>query len=189
FRPCPPWVCERGRKLPETLTLAVLGNSVRLVCSVWHSSRSTRDAGGMKFCGYETGGFFDEMFGEDGRPRAAARPLARNIESLPEGELVNRQQAADLALVQMGITFNVYGESAGLEKTLPFDLVPRIVPAAEWDRIERGLKQRIRALNLFIDDLYHERKVIRDGLVPEYVIASSQGFRPQCAGLSPPRGV
>ena len=143
----------------------------------------------MKFRGYDTGDFFDEMFGEDGRPRAAARPLARNIESLPEGELVNRQQAADLALVQMGITFNVYGESAGLEKTLPFDLVPRIVPAAEWDRIERGLKQRIRALNLFIDDLYHERKVIRDGLVPEYVIASSQGFRPQCAGLSPPRGV
>ena len=143
----------------------------------------------MKFCGYETGGFFDEMFGEDGRPRAAARPLARNIESLPDGELVNRQQAADQALVQMGITFNVYGESAGVEKTLPFDLVPRIVPAVEWDRIERGLKQRIQALNLFIDDLYHERKVIRDRVVPEHVIASSRGFRPQCVGLRPPRGV
>ncbi len=102
----------------------------------------------MKFCGYETGDFFDEMFGENGQPRAAARPLARNIESLPDGELVNRQQAADQALIQMGITFNVYGESAGMEKTLPFDLVPRIVQAAEWDRIERGLKQRIRALNL-----------------------------------------
>src|SRR5213592_4767056 len=143
----------------------------------------------MKFNGYETGGFFDEMFGENGEPRAAARPLARNIESLPEGELVNRQQAADQALLQMGITFNVYGESAGMEKTLPFDLVPRIVAAAEWDRIERGLKQRIRALNLFIDDLYHEQKIIRDGTVPGEIIFTSKAFRRQCAGFDPPRGI
>ena len=143
----------------------------------------------MKFCGYETGDFFDEMFGENGQPRAAARPLARNIESLPDGELVNRQQAADQALIQMGITFNVYGESAGMEKTLPFDLVPRIVQAAEWDRIERGLKQRIRALNLFIDDLYHERKIIRDGVVAEEIVFTSKAFRRQCAGFNPPRGI
>ena len=143
----------------------------------------------MKFCGYETGDFFDEMFGENGQPRAAARPLARNIESLPDGELVNRQQAADQALIQMGITFNVYGESAGVEKTLPFDLVPRIVQAAEWDRIERGLKQRIRALNLFLDDLYHEQKIIRDGVVPEEIVFTSKAFRPQCAGFNPPRGI
>ncbi len=143
----------------------------------------------MKFCGYETGDFFDEMFGENGQPRAAVRPLARNIESLPDGELVNRQQAADQALIQMGITFNVYGESAGMEKTLPFDLVPRIVQAAEWDRIERGLKQRIRALNLFIDDLYHERKIIRDGVVPEEIVFTSKAFRRQCAGFNPPRGI
>ena len=77
---------------------------------------------------------------------------------MPTGELDNRQSAADRALVQAGITFNVYGESAGVEKTLPFDLVPRIVTATEWERIEKGLKQRIRALNLFIDDLYHEQK-------------------------------
>src|SRR2546427_5919548 len=129
------------------------------------------------------------MFGENGQPRAAARPLARNIESLPDGELVNRQQAADQALIQMGITFNVYGESAGVEKTLPFDLVPRIVQAAEWDRIERGLKQRIRALNLFIDDLYHEQKIIRDGVVPGEIIFTSKAFRRQCAGFNPPRGI
>jgi uncharacterized circularly permuted ATP-grasp superfamily protein len=143
----------------------------------------------MKFCGYETGDFFDEMFGENGQPRAAARPLARNIESLPDGELVNRQQAADQALVQMGITFNVYGESAGVEKTLPFDLVPRIVPAVEWDRIERGLKQRIRALNLFIDDLYHDRKILRDRVVPEEIVLTSKAFRHQCVGFNPPRGI
>ena len=143
----------------------------------------------MKFCGYETGDFFDEMFGENGQPRAAARPLARNIESLPDGELVNRQQAADQALVQMGITFNVYGESAGVEKTLPFDLVPRIVPAVEWDRIERGLKQRIQALNLFIDDLYHDRKILRDRVVPEEIVLTSKAFRQQCVGFNPPHGI
>ncbi len=143
----------------------------------------------MKLSEYEVGSFFDEMFQENGRPRAAARPLAKNIESLPQGELANRQSAADRALIQAGITFNVYGESAGIEKTLPFDLVPRIVPAAEWERIERGLKQRIRALNLFIDDLYHDQKIIKDKAVPRDIISSSKGFRQQCVGLKPPRGV
>ena len=103
----------------------------------------------MNFCDYELGGFFDEMFGEDGQPRSVVRHLARNLEVLPDAELINRQRSADRALVQMGITFNVYGESAGVEKTLPFDLVPRIISASEWSLIERGLKQRIQALNLF----------------------------------------
>ena len=76
----------------------------------------------MRFLDYNVGEFFDEMFGENGRPRASARTLVRNIESLPEGELLSRQKAAERALLQMGITFNVYGESAGVEKTLPFDL-------------------------------------------------------------------
>src|SRR5262249_61425424 len=139
--------------------------------------------GNMKLDDSDTSEFCEEMFGDARRPRAAARHLARNLESLPDGELRTRQQAADRALVQMGITFNVYGESAGVEKTLPFDLVPRIMPAAEWDRIERGLKQRIRALNLFIDDLYHEQKIIRDGVVPGEIIFTSKAFRRQCAGV------
>ncbi len=143
----------------------------------------------MKLSNYEVGNFFDEMFGEDGRPRVAARPLAKKIESLPMGELFNRQQAADRALVQAGITFNVYGESEGVEKTLPFDLVPRIVPSAEWDRIERGLKQRIRALNMFIDDLYHDQRIIKDGAVPDHIVSTSKGLRAPCIGLNPPRGI
>src|SRR5438477_10684151 len=102
----------------------------------------------MKFNGYDTGDFFDEMFGENGQPRAAARPLARNIESLPAGERVNRQQAADQALIQMGITFNVDGASAGLEETLPFDLIPRTVQAAAGDRMDGGLQAGIRARKL-----------------------------------------
>ena len=120
----------------------------------------------MNLSGYEIGNFFDEMYEDDGRPRAAVRPLVKKIESLSPGELASRQLAADRALVQAGITFNVYGESAGVEKILPFDLVPRMVTATEWERIEKGLKQRIRALNLFIDDLYHGRKIIKDRVVP-----------------------
>src|SRR5690349_21476738 len=143
----------------------------------------------MRFLDYAVEEFFDEMFGENGKPRASARTLVRNIESLPDGELLSRQQAAERALLQMGITFNVYGERAGTEKIFPFDLVPRIVPAAEWSRIERGLKQRIHALNLFIDDLYHEQKILKDAVVPAEIVLSSKAFRKQCMGFNPPRGI
>src|ERR1043165_2310129 len=143
----------------------------------------------MKFRDYDTDGFFDEMIGGDGLPRASVRHLAHNLEALPDGELIRRQKSADRALVQMGITFNVYGESAGVEKTLPFDLIPRIIAAEEWRRIEQGLKQRIEALNLFISDIYHNQKIIREGVVPKHVIGSSKGFRKQCVGMKPPRGV
>src|SRR5947208_2153523 len=143
----------------------------------------------MQFQRYEVGEFFDETFGESGEPRASARTLVQNIENLPEGELLNRQRAAERALLQMGITFNVYGERAGVEKIFPFDLVPRIVPAVEWTRIERGLKQRITALNLFINDLYHEQKVIKDGIVPADIVFSSKAYRKQCIGFNPPRGI
>ena len=143
----------------------------------------------MKLGDYEVGKFYDEMFGDNGRPRAAAHHLAKKIESLPPGELVNRQSEADRALIQAGITFNVYGESAGVEKTLPFDLVPRIVPASEWEQIEQGLKQRIRALNMFIDDLYHDQRIIKDKAVPEHIISTSKGLRAPCVGMNPPRGI
>lgn len=143
----------------------------------------------MRFLDYRVDGFFDELFGEDGRPRSSAKTLVRNIECLPEGELLNRQKAAERALLQMGITFNVYGERAGTEKIFPFDLVPRIVAAAEWSRIEKGLKQRITALNLFINDLYHDQKILKDGVVPSEIILSSKAFRKQCMGFNPPRGI
>ncbi|HXJ56617.1 MAG TPA: circularly permuted type 2 ATP-grasp protein [Verrucomicrobiae bacterium] len=143
----------------------------------------------MRFTHYQMDEFFDEMFGENGQPRASARPLVQNIEALPDGEFVNRQRAAERALLQMGITFNVYGESAGTEKIFPFDLVPRIVPAAEWSRIERGLKQRIFALNLFIDDLYGEQKILKDNALPADIILGAKAFRKECMGFKPPRGI
>lgn len=143
----------------------------------------------MRFNGYETGGFFDEMFESRAKPRLGGRLLAQRIESLPEGELHRRQQAAERALLHMGITFNVYGDNAGTERIFPFDVVPRIVEAPEWERLERGLKQRIGALNLFLDDIYHEQKILKDGVVPEDVIRSARAFRKQCIGLDPPRGI
>lgn len=143
----------------------------------------------MRFGAYDVGGFHDEMFLADGRPRPEAKLLADLIESLPPGELLRRQQAAEGALLHMGITFNVYGAQEGTERIFPFDLLPRIVTAEEWAWIERGLRQRITALNLFIDDIYHDRKVLHDGVIPEELIRSARTFRAPCVGLNPPRGI
>jgi uncharacterized circularly permuted ATP-grasp superfamily protein len=143
----------------------------------------------MKFSEYDPGEFVDEMFGARCQPHAAARALVQLIDGMPDGELLRRQRAAERALLTLGITFNVYGDSAGTERIFPFDLVPRIVSAAEWQTIERGLKQRIHALNLFIDDIYHDRRIVRDGVVPAEVIASAKACRAECAGMNPPRGI
>jgi uncharacterized circularly permuted ATP-grasp superfamily protein len=143
----------------------------------------------MRFAHYETGGFFDEMFDANRAPRSAARALSHFLETLPDGELLRRQQSAERALLHMGITFSVYGDRAGTERIFPFDLVPRIVAAAEWQRIERGLKQRVHALNLFIDDVYHGQRIIRDGVVPAEILRTATSFREACVGLKPPRGI
>ena len=143
----------------------------------------------MNFDGYDVGDFYDEMFLPDGTPRPEARALVDRIEGLPRGEFMRRHTAAEQTLLNTGITFTVYGDDAGTERIFPFDVVPRIIPHDAWDPIERGLKQRVEALNRFIDDVYHDRTIIRDGLVPAEVVESSQGYRRECAGLNPPRGV
>ena len=129
----------------------------------------------MNFNSYNTAGFFDEMFETDGAVRREAEPLVRMIESLDDGDLRRRQQVAERRC-HSGITFNVYGDQSGREKIFPFDIVPRIVKRVEWDRIERGLRQRIEALNLFIDDVYHEQKIVKDGCRSEHVIRSGDGI-------------
>ena len=90
----------------------------------------------------------------------------------------------------MGITFTVYSEAEGtIDRAWPFDIIPRIIAHSEWERIEAGLKQRVQALNLFIDDLYHAQKIVGDGVFPAEVLAESQNFRPQCSGIEPPLGI
>jgi uncharacterized circularly permuted ATP-grasp superfamily protein len=143
----------------------------------------------MNFEHYQTGSFFDEMFEAGAAPRAAAKALVQLIETMTEGELLRRQQSAERALLHMGITFNVYGDSAGTERIFPFDLVPRIVAAAEWHWIERGLRQRIRALNLFLDDIYHAQNIVADGVFPADILKSASSFRKQCIDMNPPGGV
>ncbi|HEY7712472.1 MAG TPA: circularly permuted type 2 ATP-grasp protein [Candidatus Entotheonella sp.] len=143
----------------------------------------------MTLSPYENDGFYDEMFDADSRPRVGAAALIQRIAALEEGELLRRQQAAEQALLNLGITFNVYGDEAGTERIFPFDIVPRIVDASDWSFIERGLKQRVQALNCFIDDIYHDQKIIGAGLVPADLIESAKGYLKPCRGLSPPQGV
>ena len=140
----------------------------------------------MLFNGYKSEGFFDEMFDPDGRVRPHARVVQEIVESLSDGQLLRYKHAAERLLLQLGITFNVYGDNAGTERIFPFDLIPRIIPADEWDYIERGLKQRIHALNAFIDDIYHDQKILKDGAIPAEVVTSAVSYRQQCHGLNPP---
>ncbi|MGB1110965.1 MAG: circularly permuted type 2 ATP-grasp protein, partial [Gammaproteobacteria bacterium] len=131
-----------------------------------------------------------EMIDEAGKPRPASVELAKFLAELEEGELQTRQAAAELAIKQMGISFRVYTEEDGaIDRVWPFDVVPRIIPKKEWDQIEEGLKQRVQALNMFIDDLYHDQKIIKDKVFPESVLAESVNFRKQCIGVNPPLGI
>jgi uncharacterized circularly permuted ATP-grasp superfamily protein len=144
----------------------------------------------LRFEGYDTQGYYDETFRDGGlAPRAGSTLLVKRIEALSEGELLRRQRAAEAALLHLGITFNVYGHDEGQERIFPFDIVPRIVEPEDWRTIDRGLKQRIRALNLFLDDVYHDAKIVQDGVVPEHVVRSGRHLLPQCMGLDPPRGI
>jgi len=143
----------------------------------------------MNFSGYDPEGFYDEMFDASGAPRPGADLVVERINSLPESELQRRQKAAERALLNLGITFNVYGKDASTERIFPFDIVPRIVQAGEWTVLEDGLKQRIAALNSFIHDVYNDQKIIKDGVIPADLVLSADGFRKPCIGLQPPGGI
>lgn len=143
----------------------------------------------MSFKDYDPGDFYDELFTETGLPRAAAALLVERIESLPIDRLIQRHQAAQNALFEQGVTFNVYGSDEGTEKIMPFDVVPRIVQGNEWQWLEKGLQQRIMALNCFLEDIYNEQKIIADGVIPRATVESASGFLRPCMGLKPPQGI
>lgn len=143
----------------------------------------------MQFLQYDSSGFYDELFLSGNQPRPEFTPLIKILCQLPEGELLRRHQAAQQALFRYGATFHVYGEQQGEERILPFDLIPRIIPTQEWQYLEKGLRQRIQALNLFIDDVYHDQKIIKDQVIPKELILSSKGFLKPCVGLHPPHGI
>lgn len=143
----------------------------------------------MNFKGYSTEDFYDEFFAADDVPRSFAKPLVDHINALPPRELRRRQKAAELTLFQQGTTFSVYGDKRGTEKIIPFDIIPRIIPSEEWERMERGLKQRIHALNLFIDDIYNEKRILKDGVIPKELVLGADTYLKQCEGLKPPKGI
>ncbi|NEQ38329.1 MAG: circularly permuted type 2 ATP-grasp protein [Okeania sp. SIO3I5] len=143
----------------------------------------------MRFDSYDPGEFYDELFITKNQPRPEAKLLIERINSLSRGELLMRQKAAQVAMMKLGATFNVYGDSQGTERIFPFDVVPRIISVSEWNFLEAGLKQRIHALNLFIADIYGEQKIIKDGIIPLELINSASGFLKPCMGLKPPGGI
>ncbi|ACL72100.1 protein of unknown function DUF404 [Thioalkalivibrio sulfidiphilus HL-EbGr7] len=138
---------------------------------------------------YDPNGFYDELISSPGYPRAAARTLTSYLRSLSDEEIHERKAAAEHAIVEMGITFTVYTEGGNIDRAWPFDIIPRIIPRKEWMRVEEGLKQRVTALNLFINDLYNEQKIVKDKVFPKEVLAQSKNFREQCVGIQPAHGV
>jgi uncharacterized circularly permuted ATP-grasp superfamily protein len=139
------------------------------------------------FVRYQFETAYDEMFSTPGVPREHYQALHRTLLGLPQEELLKRQQAADLTFLHEGITFTVYGSKEGTEKIFPNDLVPRIIPSIEWAKIEKGLTQRLTALNMFLRDIYHEGRILSEGLVPRELVYSCKHFRREMRGLNVPR--
>jgi uncharacterized circularly permuted ATP-grasp superfamily protein len=144
---------------------------------------------GSLFDGYETEGFFDEVFDASGAVRPHYRDLLERLANITAEDLARRERLRDAAFRTAGITFTVYGEGEGLERTFPMDLLPRIIPAEEWRHVEAGLIQRVTALKQFLDDLYvGERAALKDGIVPTWLVQSSDGFSREAFGIPVPRG-
>ncbi|MFA6545209.1 MAG: circularly permuted type 2 ATP-grasp protein [Limisphaerales bacterium] len=138
---------------------------------------------------YEQDGFFDEMLDLAGQARPHYRKVHEHFKALTPAEFEHKRRSVDVAFLRQGITFNVYGDSAGTEKIFPFDLLPRIIPAKEWEYIERGLTQRITALNLFLHDIYHEQRILKDGVIPPHYVLSGKHFRREFAGFNVPKDI
>lgn len=134
-------------------------------------------------------GFFDDLATPAAKGEPATRAILDFLLKLSPEELEQRREAADVAIRTMGITFTVYSDGDAIDRMWPFDFVPRVILLDEWIRIEAGLKQRVRALNMFINDIYGEQSIIKDGVFPEWVLEKSVNFRPECQGMTPAHGV
>lgn len=143
----------------------------------------------FSFKNYDTEKFYDEMFTPEGKIRPGCETFKQRVEQLTQTELMNRQHTAERALMSMGITFNVYSEGEGTERIMPLDIIPRVVAGDDWNRLEKGLIQRITALNMFIDDIYNDQKILDDGVVPRDLIETSKCYLEACKGLKPPKGI
>jgi uncharacterized circularly permuted ATP-grasp superfamily protein len=143
----------------------------------------------MLFRKYLTEGFFDEMFTADGKVRPHYQTLKTRFDELNIKEFDQKRQSVDLSFMRMGITFTVYGDSEGTERIFPFDLNPRIIPNKEWEYLQRGLEQRITALNMFLHDIYHEQRILKEGVIPASYVLSAKHFRPEFMHCKVPRDI
>ncbi|CAN0526625.1 unnamed protein product, partial [Scytosiphon promiscuus] len=140
---------------------------------------------------YQAQNVWDELITPAGQARKGAGALKRTLAALDDDELEDRKQAAELAIRSMGITFTVYsGQQSGtIDREWPFDILPRLILKSEWDQVTLGLKQRVKALNMFINDVYNKQEILNDGVVPRIYVDESKDFRPECMGMSPPHGI
>ncbi|WP_028080466.1 circularly permuted type 2 ATP-grasp protein [Solimonas soli] len=144
----------------------------------------------MDWSQYRCKGFHDELIADaSGEPRPAAQHLVHYLASLSAAELAERRLAAELAIKVMGISFTVYSEGRNVDRSWPFDIIPRTLSKAEWTKTEAGLTQRVQALNHFIQDIYGAQRIVKDGVFPAELLAESVNFRPQCIGMRPRGGV
>lgn len=138
---------------------------------------------------YDPGDFYDELIVARKQPRQSSHSLIGYLRELPKETFSQCIEDSESVIHELGVTFTVYSDAGNIDRAWPYDLIPRIIPESEWRRTELGLKQRIRALNLFIQDIYNERSIIKDGVMPEDVVLSSKGYREACVGMAPPHGV
>jgi uncharacterized circularly permuted ATP-grasp superfamily protein len=139
--------------------------------------------------GYDPEGFFDEMFEAAGRPRSHYDVLYELLSRLSPAEFDERREAVNASFRNGGIGFTVYGNDEGVERIFPFDLIPRVIPHSEWSVIERGLAQRATALNQFLEDVYHDQRILRNGRIPVELVLGARYFQREMVGLDVPRGV
>ncbi|MGB0125210.1 MAG: circularly permuted type 2 ATP-grasp protein, partial [Silvibacterium sp.] len=139
--------------------------------------------------GYHLDDAYDEMFAADGQVRSEYQALLKAFLEMPAEELQARKLSTDASFMTQGVTFTVYGREEGTERIFPYDLLPRLITGKEWEHIEKGLAQRITALNLFLRDVYHEGKILSDGVVPREVVYSCKHFRSEMRGLQVPRNI
>ena len=143
----------------------------------------------MPFDSYNPEEFYDELFAEAGKPRSHSVSLIEHMKALGIEQLIQQRSTAEIALYKLGVTFNVYNDNLGVEKIFPFDIIPRIIAAAEWKNLEQGLKQRIQALNLFLADIYGEQKIIKDGKIPAEIVYTASGFLKPCLLSKPAKNI
>jgi uncharacterized circularly permuted ATP-grasp superfamily protein len=132
---------------------------------------------------------YDEMRSADGKVRAHFGPIAEWLAATPATRVAEKRREADLLFHRVGITFAVYGDEAGAERLIPFDTIPRIIPLAEWEQLEKGLKQRVDALNRFLHDIYHEQAILKAGVIPPDQVLKNSGFEKAMRGVDLPNRV